>query len=196
MSRSVRAVRRWHIVVGIVGMSLALPLEAQFTPRVGLTYATQPNSAPDFTDRIGIVIGGSLNIPFGLISLQPEALYVQKRVTRPGLNGADPSTLRVDYLEIPLLLRVGLPIPGFSPFAVAGPMIDVELGCNLVAGMCPQSVKDQSYGFAVGGGFRLGLVLPLQLEGRYTWGLRDVGDVASGLDQRTRTFMLMVGMGF
>jgi hypothetical protein len=45
-------------------------------------------------------------------------------------------------------------------------------------------------------GFRLGLVLPLQLEGRYTWGLRDVGDVASGLDQRTRTFMLMVGLGF
>ena len=196
MRRSLRVVRRCSIVVGVVGMSLALPLEAQFTPRVGLTYATQPNGPPDFTDRIGIVLGGSLSIPFGPISFQPEALYVQKRVSQPGINGTDPSTLRVDYLEIPLLLRVGLPIPGFSPFAVAGPMIDIELGCNLVAGMCPQDVKNQSYGFAVGGGFRLGLVLPLQLEGRYTWGLRDVGDVASGLDQRTRTFMLMVGLGF
>ncbi len=196
MRRSLRVVRRCAVVVGVVGMLMALPLEAQFTPRVGLTYATQPNAAPDFTDRIGIVLGGSLNIPFGLFSIQPEALYVQKRVTQPGINGATPPTLRVDYLEIPLLLRVGLPIPGFNPFAVAGPMIDFELGCNLVAGMCPQSVKNQSYGFAVGGGFRMGLLLPLQLEGRYTWGLRDVGDVASGLDQRTRTFMLMVGLGF
>src|SRR5207237_640732 len=95
---------------------------------------------------------------------------------------------KLDYLDIPIYLRVAPPTPAIQPFIYAGPQLSYELKCKTGAGdACAGSgySSDHSkwdYAGVIGAGVRLGGRLKFGVEGRYVYGLKDLkfGTVTSG----------------
>lgn len=77
--------------------------------------------------RTGIVAGGFALIDFdGPFALQPEVLYVQKgaKVEIEFLEETASSTLKLDYIEVPVLAKFQIPLEGsIAPNIFAGPAV-------------------------------------------------------------------------
>jgi hypothetical protein len=172
-----------------------------------------------FKNKTGFVIGASFSkglMP--LLSLQPEILYIQKgakvdeslTIPEVGTAGVEGS-FDLAYLEVPLLLRAGLPVPGLSPFVYAGPAVAFNLSAkaklDAVAGPFRESIIDEDikddiknldYGIVLGGGMQLGLpLIKLHIEARYTIGLTNIIDADDiDFELKNRAFSLMVGVTF
>jgi len=129
---------------------------------------------------------------FGL--LQAEALYARRGAevrdaTAPAPTDTAVNEFRLDYLEVPVLVRLG----GASGVFV-GPYGAVRLSSKLVTGDggtateidVSNAVEELDYGFVVGFGIDFG---KFGIEGRYTQGLRRLfkdqpGSVAPDLKHR------------
>jgi len=178
-----------------------------------------------FSTQTGFVVGVSFNTSlFPLLSLQPEILYSEKGAKFdvlfddfdiPGVGDIDAS-IDLAYLEVPVLLKAGLPIPGFSPFLYAGPSfafnlsaeasydIDVTVNGMRVSESGSEDISDEiksfDVGIVLGGGVEFGLpTLKLHAELRYTMGLSNVYDLNNDnddLDVNNRVLSLMVGVTF
>ncbi len=186
--------RIWkRALVAPAALALASRLPAQaFGLKAGLSFATLSNARPDWKTRTGFAAGIALGLGPGPVSLQPEALYVQKGVAP---NGAPSNSApKLAYLDVPVLLKLQVPTPGISPFAVAGPVVSFRLSCTAGDADCNSTFKSTDWGVALGGGLRLGGPTGLTIEGRYTWGLTDIHDVSAGVSSRTRTFLLLAGV--
>jgi hypothetical protein len=186
--------------------ALALPAPARALGldlgiKGGVSVSEIQSDLLDVSNRTGFVGGGSLGIALvpGFV-IQPEVLFVRKGAKLPADLGS--GTVDVDYLEIPLLLRLSLlPVKGPVDVRVlAGPVASfnssgtpslAETRADL------KKIKDADYGVAVGsalafqpGGMRI------VAEGRYTFGLTDVLDLASGANGKNRALYAMLGLEF
>jgi opacity protein-like surface antigen len=114
--------------------------------------ATQPGI--EKKNRLGLV--GGISYKIGLIaglSLQPEVMYIQKGVVGEGNMSylgqtySVKTTLKGDYLDIPLLLKFNLPIPMFSPYIEGGVSYGILLSAKQKTETGGQSeetdIKDQ-----------------------------------------------------
>jgi hypothetical protein len=167
----------------------------------------------DTDARTGFVGGayGSFDLS-PMIGVQPELLFVRKGaklfstdVTIGGITfGSVGSTLDVDYLEIPVLLRLS-PAPG-APLdlrLLAGPVLsfklDEQVSTTGLIGISLDSdqVKTSDFGLAVGGAaaVRNG-DLRVVAEGRYTFGLSNVSDLPFGGDVKNGAFYATLGLEF
>ena len=91
----------------------------------GVNYATVEQD-PEFGDvefehRLGLLAGGFLDVALNdVFSIEPEVLYSQKgaEVEGTGANSDLEGSFKVDYIEVPLLLKVRVPVSnsGFRPF--------------------------------------------------------------------------------
>jgi hypothetical protein len=167
----------------------------------------------DTDNRTGFVGGvyGAFDLSPN-IGVQPELLFVRKgaklfstEVTISGFTfGEVGTTLDVDYLELPVLLRLSLPTAGpVDARLLAGPvaslkvneqlrttgLIDVKLGTN--------QVKTSDFGLAVGGAVAVrNGGLDVVAEGRYTFGLSNISDLPFGGDVKNGAFYAMLGLEF
>lgn len=180
----------WTTALAVAAMLLPARLEGQYGVKLGVSFAAQNNPGVEEETRTGFAAGISFPFrPSRIFQIQPEALYVEK-----GWEGG--SEPRLQYLEVPLFLRVNAPIRSLVPYVLGGPSISFRIGCNQLVGDCPNDSRKVDYGMGLGGGVRFGGVLGVTAEGRYTWGLRDVDRVDPGLDAATRALLLMVGVEF
>jgi hypothetical protein len=180
------------------GLSLlalaAAPLQAQrFGILAGGTFSNLRTSEDlEFDRRTGTIFGGTLQIPVGsVIAIQPEFLFLNKgtKFREPGTNSSGrTSNVRLDYLELPVLLRVDFSRETIGPHIYAGPSVGFNVGCKIgVESGTPLPTSDCNednikpkkldYGFTVGGGvdFNLG-GLALTGGARYGIGLADIVD--------------------
>ena len=171
---------------------MAVSAQSSIGIKAGLSYATLSNKSPDFDARTGLAAGIAFDLRSGLIGIQPEVLYVQKGVTATGTpSGTAP---KLDYVDVPVLLKLTLGTPGIQPMIYAGPSAGFRLSCKVLEATCPSgTVKSTDWGAVLGGGVRIGGNKGITLEGRYTWGLKDIHDVSAGVDQKTRTFLALAG---
>ena len=177
-------------LIAVVALMIPTAVSAQFGVKGGLSFATLSNRSPDFDARTGFAAGISLDLGGGLIRLAPELLYVQKGMTDEGVPSS--TAVRLSYAEVPVLLKVMLPVPSIQPFAYAGPSVSFRLSCKTDEADCPDdTIKDHDYGVVLGGGVRLGG--RLTLEGRFNWGLADINKLSAGVDTKTRTFLVLAG---
>jgi Outer membrane protein beta-barrel domain len=185
---------RWFALLTAVGVVAAgpVPATAQLGLKAGLSFATLSNAHPDWKTRTGFAAGIALPFGSGPVTLQPEALYVQKGVAA---NGAPANTVpKLAYLDVPVLLKLSLPTTLVTPMVYAGPEVSFRLSCTAGDVDCSNTFKSTDWGVTLGGGVRLGALTGLTVEGRYSWGLNDIHDVSAGVAARTRTFMLLVGI--
>jgi hypothetical protein len=168
--------------------------------------------------RRGIVAGGSLTLlTVGPISIVPQVYYAQKGAADTQLLVESPASydqFGLEYLEVPVLARVGGRIPGaqwLGIYAQGGPAFAWNLDCSIEPGAdggatvsdgcgfggpggAEAAVKRAEQGLVLGGGveFRvldLGLVT---LDGRMVRGLSRIGDP----DVRNQATSLMIGYSF
>jgi len=148
---------------------------------VGATYTTL-RGVDGLDNRTGLLGGLSVVVPTsGFFTWQPEILLVSK-----GAKGTnrDESGLKLNYLEIPVLLRLNLNRSGtVHPHLYAGPYFGMQIDCRIkgTSSDCDDvpgvSTKTVDVGGAAGGGldFDTGpFVLSAGL--RYSFGVSTVAD--------------------
>jgi hypothetical protein len=163
------------------------------------------------TDRLlATGFGGHMRFRFGAIALQPEVMVVTRGAEVPTARlqeGLQMEQIRLEYVEIPLLIAVPVQVGRFEPYIMAGGMVALETRCrhvireddlrtNLSCDAQQSELPDRralDWGVAAGGGVSYpiwgGRVLA---EARQTWGLRNISDQAP-LELRNRTLLLTLG---
>lgn len=180
----------WPGLFALAAMLYPPRLEGQYGVKLGLSLATQGSAGEAESTRSGFAAGVSFPLrPSRVFQLQPEAMYVEKGWE----GGSDP---RLQYIEIPLLLRLNAPTRRLVPYVLGGPSVSFRIACNQLAGDCPPESRKIDFGMGVGGGVRVGGPFGVTAEGRYTWGLRDVDRAAPGLEAQTRALILLAGVEF
>lgn len=178
-------------------VAVATPLAAQsgFVVKGGLSYGDVSNS--------GVFPGGASTrngaaIGVGLVSSKPigfglEGLYAQR-----GIVGSPGNSRELDYIDVPLYLRIGAQTPVVQPFAYVGPQVSFELRCGANGGDCPSGREKVSYAGTIGAGLRFPRIAGISVEGRYVYGLTDLklGTLADNESYKTRSFLLLFGIGF
>ena len=163
----------------------------------GLSYGNVSNSGAlpgSATQRSGIALGVSA-LSGGALGFGIEALYAQRGFT----SSLGSSSRELDYLDIPVYLRLAMPTPGISPFGYAGPQASFELKCGTQSGNCPDSGRPKAtYAGVIGAGLRFASFMGLSVEGRYVYGLTDLNlsTVSTSESYQTRSFMLLAGISF
>jgi hypothetical protein len=197
--------------ITIVALALAMvPVSAQrvLGLHAGVSVATLHGS--DITgasSRVGVNIGASLTFPVAhVLGIQVGADYAQKgaKVDVPGVGTG---TFAVDYIQVPVLLRVGIPSAGaFGAHLLVGPSVSLQAKCSVKAsgGGVSGSVDCSSAGVdtktvdvgAMGGvGVDLGLPgkLDISVDALYNLGF---SSIAKDGDAKTRAFTIQAGVGF
>jgi len=138
---------------------------------------------------LGLGVFGGSPVGFGI-----EGLYVQRGVNNDLL---DFNSRQLDYIDVPGYLRLSVPLP-LQPFVYAGPQASFEIRCKTGAGDCPDTGRPMtSWAGIIGAGFRVNPGVAISIEGRYVYGLTDLhlSTITSSSSYRTRSFMLLAGLG-
>lgn len=145
----------------------------------------------NLSTHTGFAVGVALGSSSGVLGFGLEGLYAQR-----GLQSATAgASWKLDYIDVPLYLRVMIPTPGLAPYAYAGPQVSFELHCSDGTATCPASGRSKmSTAAVIGGGVRLGE--RFTFEGRYVYGLTDLklNTVTTSSSYKTRSFLLLVGI--
>jgi Outer membrane protein beta-barrel domain len=185
------------------GTAMAQP--AVFGVKAGINLATvtfDPEPDEDVLDRrTGFVGGLFVVVPASdRLGFQGEVLFSQKGASEDGGAG----DLALDYLEVPLLLRVGTASPLETSFhAFAGPSIGLRLRARVTAETFDGETEDEDiaddvkgfdFGVVAGAGVNFGR---FTLDGRYTWGLNNLNSLEDDeMKLRNRVFSIMAGVRF
>jgi hypothetical protein len=187
--------------------------------RGGANLATLRGDEPASLDWVSHPVVGVVAV-FRLtrwILFQPEVLYSSKGATgqvpvrffgATGLSGS----VELNYLEIPILLRVSPPLTGrIVPYVCGGPSVAANLSAYsdatflVESGPVPMSfperidnvVTDGDLGLVLGGGvdFDAGWAV-FEFDARYTHGLIAVDETRFSIDPRNRTWGFTLGLLF
>jgi len=189
----------WRILtVGAFAALLILPSAAaadvRFGIKAGANVANVNGDAlealQDWQSTVGFCGGIFLEFNLGkVLTIQPEVLYTMK-----GSETAEGGKLDLDYIEVPVLLKVRLPIASIHPFLIAGP----AFGWNLKAVVDGIEVEDwptSDYSAVFGAGLQLGRTLHLDV--RYTMGLAklEIPDLET-IDLKNGVISATLGLAF
>jgi hypothetical protein len=85
--------------------------------------------------KLGLCAGGFVSYSFNRIfALQPELLYVEKgtKLMEQGEGTQEPVTIKLDYLEIPLLMKFSMATTGsVKPSLFLGPALAINLSSKI-----------------------------------------------------------------
>lgn len=169
--------------------------QSGLTVKGGLSYSVASNSGltPGATDRSGFAIGiGAASS--GVFGLGIETLYAQR-----GYNSVLPGESRhVDYIDIPVYLRLAPETATITPFAYVGPQVSFELHCGANGDSCPNSGRKKfTYAGVIGGGLKFGALSGLSVEARYVYGLNDLkySTISEPDNYKTRSLLVLLGFG-
>ena len=176
---------RFSLLLFALALPVAANAQTTIGVRAGVNASTWSGDDADLTEgRLGFtggLVGRYAVTP--TIGLQAEALYSQKGA-REVVNDNTVSTYKLDAIDIPVLVRLGVPV---SPFADAGafvgPTFSIPVNAARDFADDRESISDldakTNYGITVGVDFYSG---PFGVDVRYTTGLSD----AFGVDGPAR----------
>jgi hypothetical protein len=194
------------IAVGIIGLGTGgfeSAMAQSIGIKAGLSFGNITNKGllPSNLDtRTGGAGGISFRTGSGIVGFGVEALYAQRGASSD--ESLATAQTRLDYIDVPVYLRVGIPTPSVRPFAYAGPQVSFEVHCRTANGadcLAQGSRKKTDFAGVIGGGLRFGgKAGGWSLEGRYVYGLRDLdlSTVTSSESYKNRTFMILLGLEF
>ena len=157
---------------------------------LGPNFASFSSDALDFDNRTGmqagIAFGGARLHPLGV---QAEINWVRKEGAVVG--GDD---VRLDYLQVPVFLRVNIGTQHsktFDVYGIVGPSFSY-LMANRVGGL---TLDDgfQGFDFGIVGGVGVE-IYRFTIEGRYEKGLRNINKDLNVGDINTKSFTILFGL--
>ena len=205
-------------VVGVIALlalfvSPAAAQQRQVGVKVGPTFPAvvfdtdDEDDDTDYGRRVAAAFGAFLVQPLNeRFAAQFELLYIAKGGKLTSDAGGDAVTLKLDYVEVPVLARVALTRTAKrSFFLFAGPSFAVRTGASLEESVLVNGIR---YGDAIDVGvdfkrFELGLIAGggaeigqwIVVDARYGWGLTDINsndEIPFSIHNRALTFMVGV----
>lgn len=162
----------------------------------------------DLVSKMGFCAGGFITYNINdMFAIQPELLFTMKGVKAEEevLGETVKITIKVNYLEIPVLAKLSIPTPGtVKPSLFVGPSLAIKLSSKLKIEYAGESeeedledLKSTDFGLVFGGGvdFALGQG-KLTVDARYTLGLATTDDSEEELDIKNGVISIMVGYSF
>ena len=193
------------------GFNEAQAQDTRFGLKGGLTMYSMETSVMGFSEtsdnKLGFTGGLFVEKPFSdMFSLQFEALFVQKGGEDSDEVWGDES-LTLSYVDIPVLLKVNIPLDGdTTPYVYGGGffgyLIDASEEANGETHDIGEFFNDFNYGVAFGAGVSFGM---FNLDVRYDMGLANIvdeddefGDIFGdgGFEVNTKGFMVTAGITF
>jgi hypothetical protein len=199
------------VIAAIVGLA-ALPQPAAANVQFGIkaggnmakpTGADAQDPLATLKSKVGFMGGIFLAFNFGkVVTIQWEALYTMKGATYVALDDSYTDKLYSDYIEIPLLLKIRIPLPIIQPFVFAGPTVGFKLNEKLTSNgedvpLTEALLKNNDYGAIFGAGLNLGR--NFMLDVRYSLGLQKVISTVEGEvqpDFKNGVWAATIGIGF
>lgn len=190
-------------------ISLGTAEGMRFGIKAGMNIADMQDHSPVDTDsRIGFCGGGFLSLGLGdIFVIQPEVLYTQKGVKWdivPIWRELGQVTYYLNYVEIPILFKVVLPIKGVvKPNLFLGPYFarningtyKMETSVTSEEFDYDEFTKDADRGIVMGGGVDFLLKKgKIVLDGRYALGWITTSEY--GLDDKNSVVSFMLGYSF
>jgi hypothetical protein len=203
----------------LAGTWAAAPAAAQETGiKGGISISRfQSDNLPYWDEPlVATTWGGHLRLRlFNLLTVQPELHVVTKgaAASQPVPAQLEDDQIRMEYLEVPLLVVLPLRIGAAEPYVMGGPAIMLESRCRSiirVEGLRTNIPCDPPTGqlferpaFDWGVVAAGGVAYPLLggrvlLEGRHTWGMRDMhkGPGEAAVRNRTAAFHIGYAVGW
>jgi len=152
--------------------------------------------------RVGFMGGIFLSVDLSrVLSIQSEVLYTMKGATYIANDDTYTDKLYADYIEVPMLLKLRIPIPVVRPFIFGGPTVGFKLQEKLMSNgeeipLTEALFKNNDYGAIFGAGLNLGR--NLMLDVRYSLGLQRVLAVFEGAqpDYKNGVWSATIGIAF
>jgi len=165
--------------------------------RFGYNAATLSTDEEGFDPKVrsGLVVGLFGVVPVnGMFAVQPEFLYSQQGAKVE--DGSDKATLKIDYVQVPVLgrIRLGANSPAYL---LVGPSFGfrtrAESEFNGQTESFKDDVKGNDVGLVTGVSVYSGMFV---VDGRYTWGLMNIDDTDDSAKTKNRVFSVSAGIRF
>jgi hypothetical protein len=162
--------------------------------KFGPTFTEFSSDALDYKNRTGIhaglFFGGNRD---GLLGLQTELNWIRKK-SEPEGGGAQ---IRIDYLQVPVLLRLNIgssSTSGPAVYALGGPAVDLKIADEVEGITLDDGFEGADVDLVFGGGIEVARII---LEGRWDKGFRRINKTFSDLTEiKKQTFTVLVGIRF
>lgn len=160
-------------IITFVVFGFANAQSTKFGVKGGLNISNFTGYQEDVKSLAGFHIGGFAEIKVAKkFAIQPEFLFSTQGTTIEGYNGDSNTTVKVNYLNIPILAKYYIT----DAFSVeAGPQIGFLLSAKSRSEDINDLFKSTDYGLNLGIGYDFTENFALGL--RYTIGLSDIADV-------------------
>lgn len=192
----------------------ASPAAAQFGFRGGMNLSkfVGADAAPNESAR-GLNLGATIALfHIGPVSIVPEVYYAEKGSKEIDLSTATTFEYGLDYIELPVLVKVAFPIKGWlRGYVDGGPAYAWNIDCSITAtesgstntfSECGEmfrsfdtAIEKADRGVVMGGG--LDFTVPglggLNLDARLVRGLSRLKSGTTGSDIKNQAFSLMLG---
>jgi hypothetical protein len=191
MIRSIARLASFAVLTVIASSSPAAAQGAGI--KFGPTFATFSSDALDFDNRTGIhaglFVGGSRD---KVVGFQTEFNWLRKNTeTEAG------TPIRIDYFQLPVLLRLNAgssSANGFALYGIAGPAIELKIADEIQGITLDDGFEGADVSLVFGGGFE---VLHIIVEGRYEKGLRRINNNFSDFTEiKKEAFTILFGLRF
>lgn len=183
-------------------IAISSPADAQttFGVRGGISVANASLDVQqdfDKSNRTGFTGGVFLDwASSGLLGLQVGAQYTQKG-TELEIQQVT-SDFNLNYLEIPAVVKLGIPLGPIRPSVFGGAALGFNTGCEDSDGNdCGDSVKGTDWSGVAG--FDLAIYIggiSLWADARYHLGLNNISKDTVIEEAKNRNWTLQVGLGF
>ena len=167
--------------------------------RAGVSVASASIDASqtfDKSNRTGFAGGVFLDYDAGLLGFQVGAQYSQKGVD---LNvGTAVEEFSLNYVEIPAVVKLGIPLGMIKPSVFGGAGLGFKTGCDNSGVDCGSDVKSTDVSGIAGADVSLSLgSISLWADGRYHFGLNNINDATDVVgDLKNRNWTFQAGIGF
>ena len=190
--------RRFARTAGVAALVIAGSASSAAAQGAGIkfgpTFTEFSSDALDYKNRTGIhaglFFGGNRD---GLLGVQTELNWIRKK-SEPEAGGPE---IRIDYLQVPVLLRLNIgsrSSSGPSVYALAGPGLDIKIADQVEGVTLDDGFEGADVNLIFGGGIEVARII---LEGRFDKGLHRINNTFSELtDIKKQTFTVLVGIRF
>lgn len=130
----------------------------------------------------------------GPVGFGVNVLYAQRGFRSTLIGNSE----QLSYIDIPLYLKVSVPNPAVTPFALIGPQVSFEMNCDANGQDCPSGRDKTTFDGIAAIGLKFPMLSGLSIQARYLYALQnlDYGTISNQSDYRQRSFMLLLGIGF
>jgi hypothetical protein len=166
---------------------------------LGLIGGWSYGAAPNQNGALPGTLKSNSGFAFGLaaesggsVGFGANLLYAQRGFS----SSVTGFSQHLSYLDVPVYLTLSIRNPVVAPFAFVGPQESFELNCD--GGNCPSGRPKDSFAGIIGAGLRFPMMSNLSIQGRYVYGLTNLNysTVSNSSNYKTRSFLLLLGIGF